>query len=369
MNKNIWFYCGFLALCVGDVAGQEKVFPSIKVKDHNVYISWKSREREKYKILYRDTLGAHTDWQELITVRSGGLITVVNQEISQKERYYAVLPIETVKWGASAGWKESDLFVFEKQVSIPTDHFATFVHWGNESSFPSYLKSYMKMQDKTLIIFWEAMDYNVASIGQPRFNYDAVLRGDWDNYFRSFFKSAKEYDGPVVLIPYSEMNGNWTPWSGTLKGNTAVKHISAYRYIREFGRSATNVAFGWAANAISVPNVIGNQIKDYYPGDDYVDVVGLDGFNFGNPWLTFGQIFDSGLTVLESYNKPIYIFSFACGADPRKASWIKDALTVQIPKHKEIKGWVWFNENKERDWRINSDTNSLEEFREAVLER
>jgi beta-mannanase len=217
-----------------------------------------------------------------------------------------------------------------------------------------------------LVIFWEATDYNVGGVNQPRFSYDAMLRGDWDEYFKSFAAGAKAYGGEVILVPFSEMNGNWFPISGTLNGNTPAKHNAAYQRIRGFFRDATNVKFGWAPNNISVPNTPGNQIKDYYPGDAYVDIVGVDGFNFGTNWMTFSQVFNDSLAILKTYRKPIYIFSFASAAGTGKAEWIRDAIDVQIPKLPEIKGWVWFNESKERNWLVNSDPASLAAFKAAI---
>lgn len=270
-------------------------------------------------------------------------------------------------WGAYVGWQEQNLADFETRVGKTADLRAVFVHWGNESQFPMYLAPYVRDKGKTLVIFWEATDYNVASTEQPRFNYDSIIRGDWDNYFRSFAASAKTYNAPVILIPFSEMNGDWFTVSGTKNGNSAAKHNAAYRHVREFFRTATNVQFGWAPNNGSVPDVAGNQIADYYPGDLYVDVVGVDGFNFGGTqWETFSQVFDKALLQLSTYKKPIYLFSFASQADTRKAAWIRDAISVQIPKHTEIKGWIWFNEQKERNWLVWSDQTALDAFKAAI---
>jgi endoglucanase len=183
---------------------------------------------------------------------------------------------------------------------------------------------------------------------------------------KSFAAEAKAYGGPVILIPFSEMNGNWFPWSGTLNGNTPAKMIQSYRHIHDLFVGAPNVKFGFAPNNGSVPDTAANSIQSYYPGDAYVDYVGVDGFNFGAPWETFDQVFGKSLNILSVYNKPIYIFSMASADGPNKAAWITDAFTVQIPKYKNIAGFIWFNENKERDWRVNSDPNSLAAFKAIV---
>jgi beta-mannanase len=270
------------------------------------------------------------------------------------------------EWGAYVGWRETDMATFESQVGRETKYQAVFIHWGNENLFPLYLSNTVKNKNKTLIIFWEATDYNITSVEQPRFSYDAILRGDWNTYITKFAGDAKAYGGEVIIIPFSEMNGNWFNWGGTVNGNTPEKHIQAFRYLEGFFKDIPNVKFGWAPNSDSVPDTANNQIELYYPGDSYVDYIGVDGFNFSNPWMTFDQIFSKPLSKLKAYNKPIFIFSFASAEGPEKANWITDALTVQIPKYPEIKAWVWFNERKEKDWRIWSDDASLQAFRNAV---
>src|SRR4029077_12166370 len=145
-----------------------------------------------------------------------------------------------------------------------------------------------------------------------------------------------------------EMNGNWDPWDGTVGGNTSSKVIIAWKRTHDDFAGATNVKFGWAVNNESVPNTAGNSINAYYPGDAYVDIVGVDGFNFGNPWQSFSQVFNSALSQLKTYNKPIYIFSMASADSSLKPAWITDAFTVQLPKWPEVRAWVWFNENKEQ---------------------
>jgi hypothetical protein len=59
------------------------------------------------------------------------------------------------------------------------------------------------------------------------------------------------------------------------------------------------------------------------------------------------------------------IFSTSCAPGPQKAPWITD-FGAQIKKHPKIVGWIWFNENKEKDWRVWSDNNSLSAFK-AIL--
>lgn len=268
------------------------------------------------------------------------------------------------KWGAYVSWEPSKVLEFQTSSGKKMDHIATFVHWGNESNLPTDLGNITKNNGQNLILFWEAMDYNVDSPNDARFNYDAILNGNWDTYLKSFAQQIKDFGGNVVLIPFEEMNGDWYTWSLNKNGNSESKHVSAYRYVRKFFDGIPNVKFAWVVNNESAPGINSN-IKDYYPGDQYVDLIGVNGFNFGEPWVNFSQIFDSPLSVLETIGKPIMIFSTASAPGPQKAAWIKD-FGEQIKKHPKVVGWNWFNENKEKDWRVNSDNESFSAFKSIL---
>jgi hypothetical protein len=56
----------------------------------------------------------------------------------------------------------------------------------------------------------------------------------------------------------------------------------------------------------------------------------------------------------------------ACADGTQKAAWITDALTVQIPKHPQLAGWIWFNENKEQNWLAWSNSAALAAFKAAI---
>lgn len=272
----------------------------------------------------------------------------------------------TLSWGVYPGWNKQDIIDFEQNVGNP-NIIVDFVHFGNENRFPNDMAPYAKDKGRTLAIFWEYTDYTNTSVSQPKYSYDAILRGDWDLYMRSFAAETKAYGGPIILIPFSEMNGDWFPWSGTQNGNTPEKAVLAYRHVRDIFKGIDNVKFGWSPNQESSPDTPENAISRYYPGDTYVDYIGLDGFNFGGTQeRSFDSLFGNALTILSGYDKPIYLFSMATAEGPGKAAWITDAFTVQIPKYPKIVGWIWFNENKERDWRVNSDPAALVAFRAIV---
>jgi hypothetical protein len=88
-----------------------------------------------------------------------------------------------------------------------------------------------------------------------------------DSYLQGFARDAKTAGLPIFLRFASEMNGDWTEWSGD-----PARFIAAWRTVAEvMRRLAPNVAMVWAPNAVPEHN-----ITDYYPGDEWVDWVGVN---------------------------------------------------------------------------------------------
>ena len=287
----------------------------------------------------------------IFSTNAGGLTTAISNKA----------------WGAFPGGNDAiSLNNFESVVGKPVGIMSVFIHWGNNKDFPTELSQVVGQKGKTLLIFWEAMDYNKTINEQGPYSYDAINNGRWDSYIKNFAINARMYGAPVVIAPFSEMNGNWTQWGITVGNNTAQKHIKAWRRIYGIFKSnnATNVKFAWVVNCNAVPDTFANRFEKFYPGNAYVDYVGVDGFNFGNPWLSWESIFHDSLTRLQTYGKSTIIASMACdeGLPNQKAQWIVDMVPA-MNNYPLVTGWVWFNENK---WRVDSTPESLDAFRSIL---
>jgi len=206
-------------------------------------------------------------------------------------------------------------------------------------------------QDCVLFVTWEPWHAN----RKEPINYDGLLSGEYDQYINEFAKEIKQIKGDVFLRFAHEMNGNWYPWSGTKIGKD--KFVANYRYVKDaFDKIETsNVRWVFSINWEDIPQE-NNHFSQYYPGDDYVDFFGIDGYNWGNTkswsrWMSFSEIFDTRYNeVVNNFEKPVLISEFSStssGGD--KTVWIKKAMT-DIKRLKNIKGFVLFNVDKETDW-------------------
>lgn len=266
-------------------------------------------------------------------------------------------PSETaLQWGMYPG--DTTAASLESTLGKQMNIVATFTGWPD--AFPTYLGTVCASDpNKSLLIFWE----------NYRHSLDDIIAGTYDPYIDSFAKQTADYRCPVIISLFHEMNGNWDDWDGTLENNSPAKIIAAWHHIHDRFAAAgvTNVRWAWAVNNVSIPDIPGNQPEDYYPGDAYVDFVGVDGFNFGDPWMTFAQVFDTAISRVQKYHKPIYIFSTGSAPGSEKAEWITQGLGSCIKTYSNVKGWVWFNLNGGgANWLIDSDDASFAAFKKVI---
>jgi len=91
-----------------------------------------------------------------------------------------------------------------------------------------------------------------------------------DAYLRQFADEAEELGVPVFLRFASEMNGTWTNYSGDPE-----LYKKKWRLVHSvFQERAPSVAMVWTV--LAMPE---KTIESFYPGDDYVDWVGVNVYN------------------------------------------------------------------------------------------
>jgi hypothetical protein len=227
---------------------------------------------------------------------------------------------------------------------------------------------------------------------------EAVVDGVFDDHIRSWAAGAAEFGKPIFLRWGHEMNGNWYPWGGANNGGGTLdgfgdptkpdgpeRFVAAYRHIHDIfaEAGADNVLWIWCPNApfAAMEQAYGgnwNAVANYYPGDEYVDWLGFDGYNWGTSaygqsfnsvWTSFDGIFAASYRELQALNaeKPMMIGEYASTEDGgNKAAWITDAYTRIREDYPQIRAVMWFHINKETDWRIDSSPESLAAFKQAV---
>ena len=204
------------------------------------------------------------------------------------------------------------------------------------------------------ILSWEPWDYT-AGPNQPGYKLSEIANGRYDTYVRSWARGIAALRYPVVLRFAHEMNGFWFPWGEQANGNRPGEYVKAWRHVHDVfaAAGATNVAWLWSPN-VTYPGA--TPLAGLYPGDAYVDWIGLSGY-YGTEGRTsywsFDTIFNHTLAELHTFaRKPVVITETgATNAAGRQAAWIRQMFS-QLPEHPDVIGVLWFEAVKEIDWRI-----------------
>jgi hypothetical protein len=275
------------------------------------------------------------------------------------------------KWGLYTSSNRDAIGATKALESLLGNKFDNILYFSSiADDFNIDLANRVKGENKHLHVVLEFFDPALGA-NQPKYRLKTITNGDHDNDIIRWAKQVKSFNDTVYIMPMSEMNGNWLPWGGTVNGNSPGDYIPAWRHLHDKFSSvgAVNVKWIWAPNAGSVPNTAPNDPIRYYPGDKYVDYIGVNGYNFGPPgdsWKSFYDIFMpfyKKTKLITVTDKPIIIGEAGCAEGAGKAKWINDMfsdLSTSFPRVQQIN---WFNINKERDWRIESSQSSINAFK------
>jgi hypothetical protein len=192
-------------------------------------------------------------------------------------------------------------------------------------------------------------------------DFETIVDGSRDATIKARAAGAKALKVPFFLDFAAEMNGD-EAWSG----NDAKLYVDAYRHIHDLfvAAGATNVVWAWCPNVVDTDGTNAATLS-YYPGDSYVDWTGVDGYNWGSgDWQSFQEVFQDIYPLLAGKKKPILIGEMASSEiGGNKAAWINAIVPSLKSDFPLIKGVIWFDVEKERDWRISSSSATESAFR------
>lgn len=241
-----------------------------------------------------------------------------------------------------------NLKTFEKEIN----HNFKFILW-----YTAFYKEYNPEQVKGFLEKAYADGKIVELTLQPSLAHDPgndlfrVLNGEYDEFLDAYAKDVADFDHPVLFRFANEMNGDWCEYSGYRMSLDTELYREMYKYVYSFfeKHNADNVIWVWNPNGKSFPNYKWNYEDLYYPGDKYVDILGLTFYNTGNfyegeNWTEFTDLYNNLYNQsLKKYNMPFMITEFACArAGGNKEQWTKTMLS-EINKYKNIKVAVWWN--------------------------
>ena len=186
---------------------------------------------------------------------------------------------------------------------------------------------------------------NITTAKDKSLMYDIVkdLNGSRTWYYNEIDQVISiinnDLNFPVVWRLFHEMDGNWFWWGSAATNHSKQLYIDFFKLTVDHIKNKTNlVLFAWSPNR--------EFTADYYPGDNYVDIVGVDiydtdGFNMQQTLikLTNFSLEHNKIAVLSEVGRNKYI-------NEAHDFWTKTILKPIKEAGSSIKiAWVlsWFN--------------------------
>lgn len=213
--------------------------------------------------------------------------------------------------------------------------------------------------------------------------YD-ILNGKYDDYLQQYAKNIKEFGHPVLFRLNNEMNGDWCVYSSYYfsKDTDLYKKVWKYIYNVFADEELDNVLWVWNPNHVSMPGFAWNHSVMYYPGDEYVDIIGLTAYNTGTyykgeKWSNFFTLYQPLYNEYAALSeKPLMITEFgsnSVGGD--KVQWIHN-MFAHIDQFPRIKVAIWWsgtdwdqNGNPARIYRLDETEEVLDAFKSNFQRR
>jgi hypothetical protein len=242
-------------------------------------------------------------------------------------------------------------------------------NWFKSREFPKRTAAWIR--ETGSVPFIRLMLRSGLEERQPEtlFTLEAILAGKFDADLKRWGRSARDFGSPLLVEWGTEMNGEWFPWNGRWNGAVGpARFAAAYRRIVDAIRSqgAGNITWVFHADAQDDPAADGNRFERYYPGDAYVDWIGVSVYGPQSPVdpeaAGFRERMDAFYARARKLApaKPIAVLEFGCAAGHKAVlpeAWagaaLSDLLAGRWPK---VAGFSWWNERWENDGERGHDT-------------
>lgn len=273
--------------------------------------------------------------------------------------YEELRSLGSIKWGIfypnSITRDFSRIEAMEKQLGYKFPITLHYIYLGHEFPASGMEKAYErgKIVELTMQVMWNVIPGNTDD-EKKNVNFE-LIDGLYDEYLRTFARDAKAFGHPFIFRLNNEMNSTWVRYSGIALLCDPDIYIKVWRHIYDIfeEEGVSNAIWVFNPNDVDYPPLKWNSHVSYYPGNKYVHMIGLTGYNTGTyynsltdeKWRSFTEIYDP---LNEKYSRfygkfPWMITEFSCssvGGD--KEMWIRD-MFKNIKKYKNLKAAVWWS--------------------------
>jgi hypothetical protein len=204
---------------------------------------------------------------------------------------------------------------------------------------------------------------------EPVFTLQNIINGQFDNDLHAWCAWARDF-GTQLLVEYgTEVNSDSFAWSGISNGAGTTdgygdpaqpdgpeRFKDAYRHIIQICRDegAGNITWVFHIDGEGHPEDDWNNMENYYPGDEWVDWIGVSIYGTYTPQNSYFSVFSLVMDAIYprivalARQKPIIVAEFGTAKNNPlvdQSQWARDALTdITSDRYPNLIGFSWWNE-------------------------
>ncbi len=247
-------------------------------------------------------------------------------------------------------------------------------NWYESREFPLETVTWIREAGSIPYIRLMLRSSSEQGLPEPVYFPQAIMDGEFDTDLKNWCVSARDFGTPILAEYGTEVNGEWFSWNGVWNGagetagygdpNEAdgpERFRDAYRRIIGVCRTAgtENITWVFHLNAGDFPQEDWNRFENYYPGDDWIDWIGISFYGAQTPqdddWEEFRAGMDEVYPRVDALTggKPIFIAEFGVTKNNPlgdQADWARAALEdITSFRWQRVIGFSWWNEMWQND--------------------
>jgi endoglucanase len=208
---------------------------------------------------------------------------------------------------------------------------------------------YALERNRALMITIEPWTWTVDERNTPEFLLNGVLNGYYDGNMRTVCRIIGDMQSPVTVRWAHEMERNdgqfiWAGWE-------PADYIRAFRRMIDICRAvAPNINIVWSP--------AGDDGMDrYYPGEEYVDIVGVSIFGY-HPWerdilgapRNYQDILDEVYARASIYDHPVMVAELGYSGPADYVDEWENVVRQPQPDKPLLSAVVYFNQEEVHPW-------------------
>ncbi|WP_212524738.1 glycosyl hydrolase [Actibacterium sp. MT2.3-13A] len=237
---------------------------------------------------------------------------------------------------------------FSDDPEVTIEHL--FLPW-EDVFLPSLIEAdaYALERGRSVLVTIEPWTWSRSERNTPERLMRGIRTGEYDRYMSSICAVLNLFESPVTVRWAQEMEdesgqfiwANWEPQT----------YIDAYKRMVDVCRAqAPNLNFMWSPLGY-------DDLAEYYPGDDYVDLVGLSVFGL-QAWerdilgkeQSFKDILGPRYEMADKFGKPIVVAELGYVGNQAYVDKWDSEIRVKYPEFPNLRAVVYFNQVEVYPW-------------------